>query len=62
MNMFSTKQIFEYRKQICDNCVHKEKLLNRCKLCGCFLFLKQRVKNQSCPLLKWGNNYNSWSV
>ena len=62
MKMFSSKENFEYRKSICDECEYKETLLNRCKLCGCFLSLKQRVDNQSCPILKWGNNYNSWSV
>jgi hypothetical protein len=62
MKMFSSKENFEYRKSICDECEYKETLLNRCKLCGCFLSLKQRVGNQSCPILKWGNNYNTWSV
>ena len=61
MKVFSSKNVFEYRKNICNSCEYKTKL-NRCSLCGCFLSLKQRVDNQSCPILKWGNNYNSWSV
>jgi hypothetical protein len=62
MKMFSSKTTFEYRKKICDSCEHKNNLLNRCNICGCFLSLKQRFDSQSCPLMKWGNNYNSWSV
>lgn len=61
MNLFSDKETFEFRKSICDSCEYKEKVLNRCKLCGCFLALKQRHKQSSCPIMKWGNNYNSWS-
>ena len=61
MNLFSDKETFEFRKSICDSCEYKENVLNRCKLCGCFLALKQRHKQSSCPIMKWGNNYNSWS-
>lgn len=62
MKMFSSNEVYKHRKLICDNCEYKSNLLNTCKICGCFLSLKQRLDNQSCPILKWGNNYNSWSV
>jgi hypothetical protein len=45
------------RLQICANCVHLSGQINsntaRCKLCGCFLHLKTKVKTQKCPIGKW---------
>jgi len=48
------------RMEICKKCDKLSKL-KFCKACGCFMPLKTRLENASCPLDKWGNIFNSWS-
>jgi len=46
-------KLVEIRKPICDECEFKNKVLNVCKDCGCFLPAKQRVDDANCPQNKW---------
>lgn len=42
-----------HRYSICLDCDKMFRPTKQCKECGCFLVLKVKVKNQSCPLGKW---------
>ena len=41
------------RTAICSLCQHKDKLLNSCNACGCFLPAKTRVEDAECPFGYW---------
>jgi hypothetical protein len=41
------------RINTCKSCPNLNKL-NMCKLCGCFMPIKVRLKGSSCPDGKWG--------
>lgn len=41
------------RMQICMDCEHLFKKTRQCKQCGCFMRIKTRMKNASCPIGKW---------
>jgi ribosomal protein S9 len=40
------------RMTFCRVCPERRK--KKCKLCGCFIDLKTRVKSEACPAGKWG--------
>jgi len=48
-----TKGLSEIRSKVCDQCFFKDKALNTCKECGCFLPAKTRVKTAECPKGFW---------
>lgn len=41
------------RYNICLECPELVKLTNQCKLCGCFMAAKTKLKTASCPIGKW---------
>lgn len=41
------------RYELCKSCVHFNATLKTCKLCGCFLPAKTKLKGSQCPLKKW---------
>lgn len=41
------------RLDLCRSCDKYIKLTHQCKMCGCFMNLKAKLKNASCPLGKW---------
>lgn len=54
--MFSDKKEQEMRYQICKSCEEYIESTDQCNVCMCFMSLKTRLKNSSCPKGKWGNN------
>ena len=48
-----TRALANDRMKICDLCQHKDKTLNICKSCKCFLPAKTRVKDAQCPFDYW---------
>ena len=50
---FVPKEIYEDRMAICKGCVYYSSLLGNCKICTCFMRLKSRISNQSCPKGYW---------
>ena len=54
------KKLGKYRQSICNKCEHRRKIVNQCKLCGCFLFLKTKLLYSECPIGKWKSPMNSW--
>jgi hypothetical protein len=47
------KTTYYARLQICTQCDKFEKLLHRCKSCGCIMPAKAKLTASSCPLNKW---------
>ena len=43
----------EKRLAICESCPSLIKLTHQCKECGCFMKLKTKLKEATCPLGKW---------
>lgn len=43
----------EKRLDICRSCDRLLRLTGQCKECGCFVFLKTKIKSQHCPINKW---------
>jgi hypothetical protein len=50
---FVTKEEAQARYDICKTCPELEMPLRRCAKCGCFMKLKTKLRNVSCPLGKW---------
>jgi len=42
------------RMDICNSCPFLISATKQCKLCGCFMPLKTKLPNASCPEDKWG--------
>lgn len=47
-------QVREERMSICRVCPEFIELTSQCKKCGCFMNVKTKLTNASCPLGKWG--------
>ena len=45
--------ISEERFSICQQCPKLNKTTNICVECGCFMHLKTKLPNASCPIEKW---------
>lgn len=41
------------RLEICLSCEHYNKIIGNCKLCGCFVKAKTKIKGSECPIKKW---------
>ena len=41
------------RIDICKECSEYNSVLKICKVCGCFMPLKTKIENESCPRGKW---------
>jgi len=41
------------RMLVCLDCPKLLKITKQCKECGCFMQLKTKLKNATCPLGKW---------
>ena len=52
-NIFSLKEQAQERFNICKNCSELKLPLYQCNQCGCFMKIKVKIKNVSCPLQKW---------
>ena len=50
---FTSKSIAKERMNICKNCEVRNKTLNTCTICGCFLPAKTKLEKSSCPMELW---------
>jgi hypothetical protein len=41
------------RFDICQGCPEIIELTSTCKKCGCFMYVKTKLKDATCPLGKW---------
>jgi malonyl CoA-acyl carrier protein transacylase len=46
-------EISSERFNICKVCPELFQMTKQCKKCGCFMALKSKLKNASCPIGKW---------
>ena len=49
----SLDEIAEERFSMCKGCEHFIKLSKQCKKCGCFMNLKTKLEEATCPIGKW---------
>lgn len=49
----SDEQLFNDRLNICLECNVFRQLTKQCKICGCFMPLKAKLKDAKCPIGKW---------
>ena len=49
----STKQLQQERLAICQGCEFFNSITAGCKKCGCFMKLKTKLENATCPVGKW---------
>lgn len=48
-----SEEVQKERFDICLSCPELIKLTKQCKKCGCFMALKTKLENASCPIGKW---------
>ena len=41
------------RTAICKSCEWYRAVINQCKKCGCFVYVKTKLPNAKCPIRKW---------
>jgi hypothetical protein len=58
--LFYDKKLQKQRLDICRSCSYYQK--SKCKLCGCFMPLKTRIKEISCPINKWKQDSHNWKI
>lgn len=49
----STKELKDFRMEICNSCPELIKLTTQCKQCYCIMYLKTTLQEAKCPLGKW---------
>jgi hypothetical protein len=49
----SQEDLANERFSICRECPYLIKLSNQCKKCGCFMQLKTKLEEATCPEGKW---------
>jgi len=49
--IFADPKVREQRLKACGMCEHLDK--SRCKICGCYVRLKSKLKHAECPLDRW---------
>jgi len=52
-NLIALEEEYKARLNICLNCPELIKFTKQCKKCGCFMSVKTKLKESSCPLGKW---------
>lgn len=50
---YATEEESKHRWSICEQCPSLLKITSQCKECGCFMVVKTKLKNATCPLGKW---------
>jgi hypothetical protein len=50
---FIEEEVTNKRISICKACPQLIKLTTQCKKCGCFMTVKTKLKQATCPLGKW---------
>ena len=48
-----SEEVLEERLSICSGCPQFIKATKQCKKCGCFMKIKAKLENATCPLGKW---------
>ena len=51
--MLSEAELARERLKVCQECPSFKKLTRQCALCSCFMDLKTKLLDASCPIAKW---------
>jgi hypothetical protein len=46
-------ETYSNRMKICISCDNFIRMTSQCKKCGCFMHLKSKLPNASCPIGLW---------
>ena len=49
----ASEEVAEKRFSICKGCPELIKLTHQCKKCRCFMSVKSKLQNATCPIGKW---------
>jgi hypothetical protein len=49
----ASEELANKRYSICEECPQLIQLTKQCKECGCFMNLKTKLEQATCPLGKW---------
>jgi hypothetical protein len=47
------EELSNFRYLTCRSCPELIKLTTQCKKCGCFMKIKTKIENATCPIGKW---------
>lgn len=50
---FANKHTSKTRYEICSNCEVRNKKLNTCTICGCYIRAKVKLEKSNCPMGLW---------
>lgn len=50
---YVSQDVQEKRYSICSSCPELLNSTKQCKKCGCFMPVKTKLQNATCPLHKW---------
>lgn len=50
---YADEQTSQKRFDICKTCPELIRFTKQCKQCGCFMILKTKLKDATCPLGNW---------
>ena len=50
---FASRKLAKERYTECTTCEVRDKTLNICTICGCFLPAKTKLEKSTCPMGKW---------
>jgi len=46
-------ELAQQRMDICSTCEHLIQMTKQCKKCGCFMPMKTKLQDATCPIGKW---------
>lgn len=46
-------ELAKERMKMCEQCINFRKHINQCSVCGCFLDLKTKFLDATCPINLW---------
>lgn len=50
---YTEEEMADARMDICNSCDRLIQMTKQCRECGCFMVMKTKLINASCPLGKW---------
>lgn len=48
-----SEELAQKRMEVCSSCEHLIQLTKQCKKCGCFMPMKTKLQDATCPVGKW---------
>lgn len=48
-----SEELAKARMDVCSTCEHLIQMTKQCKKCGCFMPMKTKLQDATCPVGKW---------